>query len=151
MIAISMPYRNRTWSVLSFNSTLYLYPVLELLLSHVPERWHGELRLGLQEALVNAVKHGNQLDPDKAIVIHFSESNGEYTWIISDEGEGFSRDSCACNHAEQMPPSEAENGRGLCLLHAIFDRVHWNAKGTQVELSKQAPRWSFLASEPQIR
>ena len=53
----------RKWRNLSFTSTLYLAPVLDLLLDEVPSEWQPELRLGLQEALVNAVKHGNSLDP----------------------------------------------------------------------------------------
>ena len=50
---------------MSFASTLYLCPILDLLTASIPEELEPEIRLGLQEALVNAAKHGNHLDPAK--------------------------------------------------------------------------------------
>ncbi|MFN7514792.1 MAG: anti-sigma regulatory factor, partial [Microcystis sp.] len=47
---------------MSFASTLYLCPILDLLTASIPEELEPEIRLGLQEALVNAAKHGNHLD-----------------------------------------------------------------------------------------
>ena len=57
------------WDKLSFASTLYLYPIIDTLLERAPSQMHDELRLGLQEALVNAAKHGNSLDPSKHISV----------------------------------------------------------------------------------
>ncbi|MFN7355113.1 MAG: ATP-binding protein, partial [Pseudanabaena sp.] len=74
------------WSNLSFTSTLYLAPVLDLLLNEVPSEWQAELRLGLQEALVNAAKHGNSLDPCKQITVKFSIISQIYCWVITDQG-----------------------------------------------------------------
>lgn len=123
---------------MSFTSTLYLCPVLDLLLTNVPSDLKPEIRLGLQEALVNAAKHGNKLDPSKSIVVNFSVTEEGYSWVISDEGVGFSA-NCNCHDlpSEHLPPEEAESGRGLCLLHAIFDQVHWDQHGTRVKLCKQ--------------
>ncbi|NEP62189.1 MAG: hypothetical protein F6K31_35480, partial [Symploca sp. SIO2G7] len=45
------------WDRLSFASTLYLCPIVDTLLEHAPSQMHDELRLGLQEALVNAAPH----------------------------------------------------------------------------------------------
>ena len=56
MIAISHRPSGRTWNTVSFASTLYLCPILDLLLAEVPEQLQAEIRLGLQEALVNAAK-----------------------------------------------------------------------------------------------
>ena len=108
------------------------------LLAKIPSELHSEIRLGLQEALVNAAKHGNKLDPSKRIVVQFSSHEGEYSWVISDQGNGFISD-CKCPSEEQeLPPEESENGRGFCLLHHIFDQVHWNRQGTQVTLCRKA-------------
>ena len=138
MIAISQRPVRRTWGTISFASTLYLCPVLDLLLAQIPSRWQAEIRLGLQEALVNAAKHGNKLDPSKTVSVRFSMVEGQYWWVISDEGPGFSP-PCECHAelAEQLPQEEAENGRGLCILHQIFDQVHWNSQGTELRLCKQ--------------
>ena len=137
MIAIPIPWNRSKWSTMSFASTLYLCPILDLLLVHIPPEWRPEVRLGLQEALVNAAKHGNKLDPNKTVIVRFTITPTEYCWVISDEGSGFTPE-CSCHRtiAEHLPPEEAEHGRGLCILHEVFDRVVWNREGTQVELSK---------------
>jgi len=128
----------RSCGTISFASTLYLCPILDLLLAEVPNRWHAELRLGLQEALVNAAKHGNNLDPSKVVIVRFSLADDHYWWAISDEGCGFNP---PCHRhpdpVQHLPPEEAESGRGLCILHEIFDRVQWNAEGTELRLGKQ--------------
>ena len=55
MIFVSLPSSTRrNSSTVSFASTLYLCPILDLLLLKVPEELQPEIRLGLQEALVNA-------------------------------------------------------------------------------------------------
>lgn len=149
MIAISLRPVGRDWGTISFASTLYLCPILDLLLEQIPRKWQPELRLGLQEALVNAAKHGNELDPSKTVVVHFSVVNDEYWWIIADEGAGFAHSTC--NHSEPestLPDDESESGRGLCLLHQIFDRVHWNRRGTELRLCKQVTSRSRLPLIP---
>ena len=140
MIALPIPWNKSKCSTLSFTSTLYLYPILDLLLVHIPSQWKAEIRLGLQEALVNAAKHGNKLDPNKTIVVEFNVTPTEYYWIIKDEGSGFAP-QCSCHsqmeQPSNLPKEESESGRGLCILHEIFDLVHWNQEGTQVTLAKQ--------------
>lgn len=141
-MTLSLPSTRQSWSVMSFTSTLYLCPVLDLLLSDIPAELQPEIRLGLQEALVNAAKHGNGLDPAKVIMVHFSVTKEGYSWLICDQGSGFAP-ACQCTHSHprvDLPPEEAENGRGLCILHQIFDRVHWNREGTQLKLAKHIKR-----------
>ncbi|MEH2180083.1 ATP-binding protein [Nostoc sp.] len=138
MITISLRPVGRYWGTISFASTLYLCPILDLLLAEIPARLQAELRLGLQEALVNAAKHGNNLDPSKTVVVRFSVIDNQYWWIISDQGSGFTPLSTSNEEpTDYLPPNESENGRGLCLLHQIFDQVEWNRKGTELRLCKQ--------------
>jgi anti-sigma regulatory factor (Ser/Thr protein kinase) len=145
VIAISLRPVGRDWGTISFASTLYLCPILDLLLEQIPRKWRPEIRLGLQEALVNAAKHGNNLDPSKTVVVHYSVVNDEYWWIISDEGCGFSPPPCEhCVPEDTLPNDESEHGRGLCLLHQIFDHVHWNRHGTELRLCKQVNSRSRL-------
>ncbi|WP_204105811.1 MULTISPECIES: anti-sigma regulatory factor [Spirulina sp. CCY15215] len=141
MISISLPVKKESWATMSFASTLYLCPVLDILLAKIPDQWRPEIRLGLQEALVNAAKHGNNLDPSKQVSVQFSVTDNLYTWIITDQGIGF-KPNYSCSNAPEdlLPPEESERGRGLCLLHQIFDRVHWNQQGTQLRLSKRVKR-----------
>ena len=141
MIAIPIPWNRSKWSTMSFTSTLYLCPVLDLLLVNVPPQWQPEIRLGLQEALVNAAKHGNKLDPTKAIIVRSTVTEREYSWVIADEGGGFAcPEPPNCSSSDLLPIDEAENGRGLSILHEVFDGVHWNRDGTQLTLSKAIER-----------
>lgn len=140
MISITLPVNVSNWKTVSFASTLYLCPVLDLLLAKIPKELHPEIRLGLQEALVNAAKHGNKLDPSKQVIVKFFYGRGEYSWLICDQGTGFSQRCCCPLDETDLPPEEAENGRGLCLLHHIFDRVLWNNQGTEVTLCKHSDK-----------
>ena len=139
MIAISLTPTQKHWSTMSFASTLYLCPILDLLLANIPSKYQLELRLGLQEALVNAAKHGNKLDPSKRVMVQFSITDSLYSWVITDQGSGFKPKICDCHTFQDsdLPPEESENGRGLCILYQIFDQVHWNKNGTQLKICKE--------------
>lgn len=138
MVSFVLPRTKSDWKTLSFSSTLYLCPVLDILLANIPEKWRAELRLGLQEALVNAAKHGNKLDPNKRVSVKYLLTETEYFWIICDEGHGFIP-NCKINskHREELPPYDSECGRGLCILYQIFEEVHWNTRGNELRLCKQ--------------
>ncbi len=136
MIAVSSRPAWRKSNTLSFASTLYLLPILDLLLEEIPPQWKHEVRLGLQEALVNAAKHGNNLDPRKTVWVRFYTSGSQYWWVISDEGEGFEVPACEATEREGSPCERQECGRGLFILHQIFDKVQWNRRGTELKLCK---------------
>jgi anti-sigma regulatory factor (Ser/Thr protein kinase) len=139
VITISLRPSGRRWGTISFASTLHLRPVLDLLLADIPARLQPELRLGLQEALVNAAKHGNNLDPSKTVLVEFFVQEGQYWWVISDQGSGFSPDCCcACDLSASKDINEVDEcGRGLFILRQIFDQVYWNRQGTELRLCKQ--------------
>jgi serine/threonine-protein kinase RsbW len=128
------------WKTITFASTLQLSQILENLLSHIPRFWQAELRLGLQEALVNAVKHGNQIDSSKQIKISFTTKGNCYWWIIEDQGSEFDRNRSITNHLSEIPCLEqdaSECGRGLYILRQVFNRVHWDQQKHQLYLFKQ--------------
>jgi anti-sigma regulatory factor (Ser/Thr protein kinase) len=130
----------RKWSNLSFTSTLYLAPVLDLLLDEVPSEWQPELRLGLQEALVNAVKHGNSLDPCKQITVKFSIVSQMYWWVITDQGNDLQ--SSSGSKDDPTPCHDLECGRGCYILRKIFEHVHWDGGTHRLTLCKRIDRFS---------
>ncbi|MEO1131787.1 MAG: ATP-binding protein [Cyanobacteria bacterium J06639_1] len=135
MIAIPYKTTRRTWNTISFVSTLYVRPVLDLLVAEVPHKWQAEVRLGLQEALINAVKHGNLLDPSKRVSVKFACHDPLYQWIVEDEGNGFQRSDCF--HTDAVNFEEGDVcGRGVFILHHVFDRIEWNSKGDRITLCK---------------
>lgn len=140
----------RTWQLLTFPSTLYLQPVLDVLLQSVPESERLGIHLGLQEALVNAARHGNQLDPSKSIAVRYARIRRDRCWIIRDEGSGFTPPAAPCDHwSDPIPCESGECGRGLYILFQVFDQVHWNPAGNQLALYKRfypTQRLSLVAS-----
>jgi len=148
MPSIKSPSIKR-WESLSFTSTLYLRPILDALMEPMPGSLHDELRLGLQEALVNAAKHGNQLDPKKLVSVRYAKANGYYWWIVSDQGDGFERPAtCACPFPDSLPdnPFVTDCGRGLYILHQVFDQVRWSENGKEIHLAKQLHSPSLAGS-----
>lgn len=143
MVSAMTPSTKVKWDRLSFASTLYLCPIIDTLLERAPSQMRDELRLGLQEALVNAAKHGNSLDPGKHVSVQYTVVQGSYWWIITDQGNGFEVPS-GCHTCPDGTDSETmgDCGRGLFILHQIFDQVHWSSKGNEVHLCKRMYRWS---------
>jgi serine/threonine-protein kinase RsbW len=98
-----------------------------------PER--SNLFIALDEAFVNAVKHGNKNDPTKLVRITAELSPQEARFTVEDEGEGFD--------VEQIPdPRDPENlfkasGRGVLLIYNIMDKVEYNARGNRLTMVKR--------------
>ncbi|MCG9884298.1 MAG: ATP-binding protein [Cyanobacteria bacterium] len=141
----------RPWRKLSFASTLHLCPVLDLLTADVPPPWRDQVRLGLQEALVNAAKHGNCLDPSKQVYVRFMTMCEGYWWVITDQGCGFETPHCCSAIAASedagaiaevlddpfaLPCDDWECGRGLFILRQVFDGVQWSDCGRELRLYK---------------
>ncbi len=101
------------------------------------ERSMFAMRLCLEEALINAMKHGNKMDRTRRITVTCSSDTHEAQISVEDEGPGF--------HPEVVPdPTRPENiqlahGRGLLLMRSYMDKVTHNAKGNKVTLVKKAP------------
>lgn len=146
MVALSLPQEcSHHWQTLSFASTLYLQPVLDHLLADVPELFKADLHLGLQEALVNAAKHGNCLDPQKTVLVQFTYTHCECWWVIIDQGCGFVPPLECYSSVEQfLPEVKQECGRGLHILYHIFDDVCWNGAGNELHLHKDCSRADAL-------
>jgi serine/threonine-protein kinase RsbW len=92
------------------------------------------IRLALEEALVNAIKHGNQLDPAKKVHIACGFRHDRFEIAIADEGPGF-------NPEEVPDPLCEENlerpcGRGLFLIRHYMTDVTYHAPGNRVSMFK---------------
>ena len=92
------------------------------------------VRLALEEALVNAIKHGNQLATDKNVVIFYLVTAERFDITITDEGQGF-------NPEEVPDPTAIENierpcGRGLLLMRGFMSGVEYLGKGNIVRMWK---------------
>jgi serine/threonine-protein kinase RsbW len=93
------------------------------------------IKLALEEALINAIKHGNKLDLKKNVHIEASVSPTVTEITIEDEGPGFDR-------ASVPDPTLEENldkcsGRGILLMEAYMNRVEWSRGGRRVHMVKK--------------
>ena len=92
------------------------------------------IQLALEEALANAIKHGNQLDPNKRVSVWYSVTPDRFDVRITDEGPGF-------DPADVPDPTLPENierfcGRGLLLIRNFMSMVEYQGKGNVVVMSK---------------
>lgn len=93
------------------------------------------IHLAAEEALVNAVVHGNRLDPKKSVHVECHVSPELVRLEITDEGEGFNPETVPdCTLEERL---EAPGGRGVMLMRSFMTRIEYNAKGNSVLLEKR--------------
>jgi serine/threonine-protein kinase RsbW len=100
-----------------------------------------DVELALREALGNAVVHGNHEDPEKEVHIHCCcEPGNEISIVVTDQGKGFDVGKAVGNCLALDPA--AEHGRGILLMKAFMDDVHFERGGTEVHMRKRAQNWS---------
>ncbi len=92
------------------------------------------IKLALEEALVNAIKHGNQMDPDKRVTIHYLITAERFEIRITDEGEGFNPDDVPDPTLDINV--ERPCGRGLLLMRGFMTEVQYHGKGNSVSMAK---------------
>jgi serine/threonine-protein kinase RsbW len=92
------------------------------------------VRLALEEALVNAIKHGNQLDPDKTVRIHCDIEKDRVYVEIEDHGPGYTPDDVPDPTLDEN--IERASGRGLMLIKSFMNSVEFNEKGNCIKLEK---------------
>src|SRR5215813_9558338 len=84
----------------------------------------GRIELAAHEAVVNAIKHGNQYSADKQVEVRFLIEQDEMNIYVRDHGEGFD--------PTRLPdPLDPENllkpsGRGILWMGAFMDEVEYS-------------------------
>lgn len=98
----------------------------------------SNLFIALDEAFVNAVKHGNKFDANKTVKVSAEVSTKEARFTVEDEGEGFD--------VSAIPdPTNPENlfkssGRGVLFIHNIMDEVTYNERGNRLTMIKKSEK-----------
>tara|TARA_B100000678_G_scaffold78973_1_gene65408 strand:- start:425 stop:817 length:393 start_codon:yes stop_codon:yes gene_type:complete len=120
-------------SKFELQSSLQLTEFVDQLLEPLKKRRNFyTVKLGLHEALVNAVKHGNNLDPDKSIKVKRIITPNWCVWQIQDQGNGLEEKKRIFHLPKRV---DSINGRGLYIIHECFDDVRWSPKGNRVQLA----------------
>ena len=132
-------HENIEFELPSAISTMHV--VLEYLMKRVeklgvikPEK--SNLFVALDEAFVNAVKHGNKFDAQKLVRITAEVSRKEARFTIEDEGEGFDVNSIP----DPLDPLNLfkTSGRGVLFIYNIMDEVKYNDRGNRLTMVKKS-------------
>ena len=96
------------------------------------ERLRLNFRVGITEALANAMLYGNGRDPEKKVRIEAKLTTGKFIVRITDEGRGF-------NPAMVSDPTLPRNrlrvgGRGIFLIRKLMDKVEFNDRGNAITM-----------------
>lgn len=93
------------------------------------------IKLALEEALINAIKHGNRFDPAKKVRVKAKVTDAACTIEVEDEGPGFDRggvpDPCAEENLDKC------SGRGILLMESYMNSVAWDRGGRRVRMTKK--------------
>ena len=97
------------------------------------------MNMVLTEAMANAIKHANDTDPDKDVLIRISISEQDLTINVYDSGQGFDLNSIPhpCPELDALD----EKGRGIFIIRSLMDSVVYRkCKGGNVLEMKKALR-----------
>lgn len=92
------------------------------------------LRLAVEEAIINGIRHGNHLEPGKKVQVRYAISYSEAVVEIEDEGSGFDPNRIA----DPLAPENIEkpSGRGIFLMRFYMTWVKYNERGNCVTLCR---------------
>jgi serine/threonine-protein kinase RsbW len=99
--------------------------------------------LAVREAVANAIKHGNEQNPDKKVLVDLGVEGEDLVIRVQDEGAGFDPDHLP----DPLDPGNIlrSNGRGIFYMKSFMDEINYGSApggGTLVTLRKRL-------SEPQ--
>jgi serine/threonine-protein kinase RsbW len=92
------------------------------------------VRVALEEAMVNARKHGNGGDQAKTVWVSYQVTPSQTVMEIEDQGLGFDPETIA----DPLAPENLErpSGRGLCLIRYYMTVVRFNERGNRLTMCK---------------
>ncbi|OYT72777.1 MAG: anti-sigma regulatory factor [Chloracidobacterium sp. CP2_5A] len=99
---------------------------------------NSDIILALDEAIANAIKHGNHEDPSKSVHVLVEFQKDEVIFTITDEGDGF--DLSALPDPTDPSCLMRTCGRGVMLIYHVMDEVEYSPRGNQVRMRKRAER-----------
>lgn len=100
---------------------------------YITNSYFGNILLAIEEAVKNAIVHGNKLDPGKEVLLTFTSQANCLCFTVADQGEGF--------NIHQLPdPLTVDDtaiehtGKGIFLIRSLADQMEFSPAGNQVEI-----------------
>ncbi len=92
------------------------------------------VHMALEEAIINAIKHGNKESANKEVHVCVEASLHSFFLRVTDQGDGFDPSAVPdCTLDENL---ELGSGRGLMLMNHYMDMVQYNEQGNSLEIRK---------------
>ncbi len=127
------------WRARTLRAPNEIVPIIEDIVAALDSAGYSHkeafgVRLALEEALVNAIKHGHRGDPNKQVHLRYHVTPACVVAEIEDQGPGF-------NPADVPDPLNPENlerphGRGLLLMRTYMTWVRFNDLGNRVTMCR---------------
>lgn len=109
------------------------------------QRLRLNFRVGVAEALANAMMYGNARDPGKRVTLEAWISHGRIRVRITDQGPGFDPDALP---DPTLPHNRTRaRGRGVYLITELMDEVTFNEQGNSIEMVLYAEEESHRTRE----
>ena len=108
---------------------MFLKPLL------IGEAVEFDIRLCLEEALINAMKYGNGLKKELPVELDVEGGPDEVRITIKDQGPGF--DVSKVENCTEEKNLYRNSGRGVYLIHQLMDEVRYNDKGNSLLMVKK--------------
>lgn len=93
-----------------------------------------DIKLAAEEAMINAMKHGNKSNENLYVIVDFEYDGNKVSIAVQDEGGGY-------DYSKVPDPTLEENilrghGRGVFLIKRLMDKVRFNDSGNRLEMIK---------------
>lgn len=131
---------NRLYKELTIGSSMANMTQVEMFVEEISDMYYihnsyfGNILLAIEEAVNNAIRHGNKMDESKNVHITFTGNRNGLKFTIEDEGAGF--DFSDVPNPLEVDDNNTENiGKGIFLIRSLADKVLFNPKGNQIEIS----------------
>ncbi len=90
---------------------------------HLPENVLMDMRLAIEEAAINCIRHGNEFSSGKEVLVEYAADKNGIQIRMIDEGDGFDY--------------ENTEGKGLKLIKHIMDKVEFDRDGAEIIMYKK--------------
>jgi serine/threonine-protein kinase RsbW len=88
------------------------------------------LFVGINEAVNNALFHGNKKDPSKQVTLRISQTKEELRISVQDEGYQLDQKMFSLHRSREDADPLLEGGRGFMIMEGCCDRLAFPEPGT---------------------
>ncbi len=110
----------------------------ELMVALGAAGWIGmdvfRIQMAIEEAVVNAIEHGNKREPSKKVRLVFQVTPDKAMMIVTDEGPGFDHRNLADPTTDEL--IDKPRGRGVMLMRELMNEANFNEIGNEVTMIK---------------